>query len=101
MQEEKDDDLPIDQRANNLEKLLNVLLDDGHLSILMDFLDGEGENNKNVNKLNSGFTKKMTGMFNSIKDALPSFEDDPQHGNIKSFFQYIIKYDADQFFMEK
>ena len=85
-QEEKDDDLPIDQRANNLEKILNFLLDDGHFSILMDFLDGEGdisENNKNVNKLNSGFTKKMTGMFNSIKDALPSFEDDPQHGNIK------------------
>ena len=51
----------------------------------------EDVNNKPA-KTNSGFTKRMTGMLNSIKDALPTFEDDSQHGKSKNNFRKDKKY---------
>ena len=69
-----------DQKIQHLEALLNMIIDNGQENILMEFLecfDNDDDlvlpeiDEKRTQKMNLGFTKRMTGMFNSIKDALP------------------------------
>ena len=71
----------IQEKAEILEKILNKLAVDKQDKLLLDFME---DVNNEPTKTNSGFTKRMTGMLNSIKDALPTFEDDSQHGKNKS-----------------
>lgn len=67
-----------DQKVQYLETLLNMIIDNGEEDILMEFLECFDDelvlpeiDEKRTQKMSLGFTKRMSGMFNSIKDALP------------------------------
>ena len=67
-----------DQKVQYLEILLNMIIDNGEEDILMEFLECFDDelvlpeiDEKRTQKMSLGFTKRMSGMFNSIKDALP------------------------------
>ena len=67
-----------DQKIQYLEALLNMIIDIGEENILMEFLECFDDelvlpeiDEKRTQKMSLGFTKRMSGMFNSIKDALP------------------------------
>ena len=67
-----------DQKIQHLEALLNMIIDNGQENILMEFLECFDDelvlpeiDEKRTQKMSLGFTKRMSGMFNSIKDALP------------------------------
>ena len=67
-----------DQKVQYLEALLNMIIDNGKEHILMEFLECFDDelvlpeiDEKRTQKMSLGFTKRMSGMFNSIKDALP------------------------------
>ena len=55
-----------------------MIIDNGEEDILMEFLECFDDelvlpeiDEKRTQKMSLGFTKRMSGMFNSIKDALP------------------------------
>ena len=72
--------MPTDQKIQHLEALLNLMIDNGEENVLMEFLECFDDDlvlpeidEKRKNKMSLGFTKRMSGMFNSIKDALPRY----------------------------
>ena len=71
-------EMSTDQKVQYLETLLNMIIDNGEEDILMEFLECFDDelvlpeiDEKRTQKMSLGFTKRMSGMFNSIKDALP------------------------------